>query len=410
MAAVRRRELPPVPVYLALAVGAELCLAAISTATALYRVREAGLDPLQLVLVGTVLEAAAFLGEVPTGVVADVFSRRLSVCIGYALMGAGFLLEGSLPIFAAILLAQVVWGLGSTFISGAEQAWIADEVGEAAVGRVYLRAAQAGQVGALVGIGVGIGLGSLRTNLPILAGGAGFVALAVALALTMPERHFHRTPRGERSTFRAMGETFAGGLREVRGRPVLGTILLIALIAGAASEAFDRLWEAHLLAAFDLPDIAGLGPIALFGGMRAGALLLGIVAAEVVRRRVDLERPLAATRALCAVDAALVLAVVAYALAGDFALAIVAYWATSLLRRLHDPLAAAWINRGLDPKVRATVLSMRGQADALGQVTGGPALGAVASAISIRAALAAAGLVLSPTLALYARTLRRGKA
>ena len=35
------------------------------------------------------MEAAVFLFEVPTGVVADTYSRRLSLVIGYLGMGAG---------------------------------------------------------------------------------------------------------------------------------------------------------------------------------------------------------------------------------------------------------------------------------------------------------------------------------
>ena len=52
------------------------------TVSGIYAVQEVGLNPLQLVLVGTALEASAFLFEVPTGVVADVYSRRLSVMSG----------------------------------------------------------------------------------------------------------------------------------------------------------------------------------------------------------------------------------------------------------------------------------------------------------------------------------------
>lgn len=96
----------------------------------LYEATVAGLTPMQLVLVGTTLEVSAFLFEIPTGVVADVFSRRLSITIGYIMMGVGFLVEGLFPFFLPILLAQVIWGVGYTFTSGATQAWITDEVGE----------------------------------------------------------------------------------------------------------------------------------------------------------------------------------------------------------------------------------------------------------------------------------------
>jgi DHA3 family tetracycline resistance protein-like MFS transporter len=96
----------------------------------LYEATVAGLTPVQLILVGTALEISAFVFEVPTGIVADVYSRRLSIIIGYVLMGLGFLVEGFFPAFLPILLAQIIWGLGYTFTSGATQAWITDEIGE----------------------------------------------------------------------------------------------------------------------------------------------------------------------------------------------------------------------------------------------------------------------------------------
>ena len=56
-----------------------------------------------------------------------MYSRRRSVLIGMFLYGLGFLMEGALPWFAPVLLAQVVWGCGDTFITGALEAWIASE-------------------------------------------------------------------------------------------------------------------------------------------------------------------------------------------------------------------------------------------------------------------------------------------
>jgi MFS family permease len=108
---------------------ATCCLSLSFTVNLVYMATEVGLDPLQLVLVGTALEITCFVFEVPTGIVADLYSRRASVLIGFALIGLGLLLQ-AVPLLAAILAAQVVWGIGYTFTSGATQAWITDEVGE----------------------------------------------------------------------------------------------------------------------------------------------------------------------------------------------------------------------------------------------------------------------------------------
>jgi hypothetical protein len=68
-----------------------------------------------------------------------------------------------------------------------------------------------------------------------------------------------------------------------------------------------------------------------------------------------------------------------------------------------------WLNQQItDSSVRATVISISGQADAIGQAAGGPALGAIGNAWGIRAALTAGALVLLPALGFYGRALRHG--
>ncbi len=127
----------PASLFLIISGGRSLFNALVFTINLVYQVETVGLNPLQLVLVGTVLEVTGVLLEVPTGAVADIYSRRLSVIVGMALVGCGFLLEGSIPLFWAVLGAQVLWGAGYTFISGALQAWLADEIGADSAGPVF---------------------------------------------------------------------------------------------------------------------------------------------------------------------------------------------------------------------------------------------------------------------------------
>lgn len=75
-------------VYLVRAGIGSFCSGLIFISLAAYYVRTIGMNPLQLMLVGTALEATVFLFEVPTGIVADLYSRRLSVLIGGFLIGA----------------------------------------------------------------------------------------------------------------------------------------------------------------------------------------------------------------------------------------------------------------------------------------------------------------------------------
>jgi DHA3 family tetracycline resistance protein-like MFS transporter len=383
-----------------------LFFATYATVATVYRVVEAGLSPFQVVLVGTVLEASTFLGEIPTGVVADVYSRRLSIIIGLVLIGVGFMVEGLFPTFGVILVAQVIWGIGYTFTSGAREAWIADEVGEDRVGGVFLRAAQVGQLGALAGIGLSVAIASADLGTALVVGGAGFVAMAVFLALFMPETGFSPTPAAERSSWGKMAATFEDGIGVVRRSAVQPAILAIAAIAGAASEGLDRLTDVHFLEDFTFPDLGSADPIVWFGLISAGALLISIAAAEFARCFLGSRDASARVRLLLVFNAVLVAAVCVFGLAAGFYLALAAYWAARVMRQTMLPLQAAWLNEHVDSRVRATVFSMAGQFDAGGQIVGGPAIGLLANVASVRAALVAAGLALLPSLPLYARGLR----
>ncbi|HET7036372.1 MAG TPA: MFS transporter [Thermomicrobiaceae bacterium] len=403
------RTMSAYQVYLIICGASALFFATIATVTGVYLVTVAHFSPFELLLVGTVLETTCFLMELPTGIVADVYSRRLSVIIGLALIGLGFMLEGSIPRLAPVLVAQVIWGVGATFVSGAQEAWIADELGQERIGRVYLRGAQAGQLGALLGIGLSVALASLHIGLAIVIGGALHVALALWLLAIMPERHFQRAEQGSHNPFRAMRATASGGLHAVRGRPVLITILAIGAFFGASSEAFDRLWEAHFLTDIGLPSLGGLPFVVWFGIITAGGMLLSIGATEIARRRVDSDSHAGAARALLAINTLMLAGTLAFGLAQGFAAALAAYWMVRLLRRTSVPIYTAWVNQGINPRVRATVLSLASQTDALGQIAGGPLLGLIGSAVSIPAALVSAGLLLLPATPLFARTLRHGE-
>lgn len=374
---------------------------------AIYYVQSVGLNPLQLVLVGTTLELTIFVLEVPTGVLADSFSRRLSVILGYALIGLCFVLEGLVPLFTAILVAEIVRGAGETFISGALDAWLADEIGAEKLGSAYLRGGQLRQVASVVGIAVGTGLAVVSLNLPILLGGTLLVVLAVFLALTMPEIGFKPTRETHTSPGRMMFETLTTGLRAARTHSVVLIFLVVGLFGGASSEGFGRLWEAHLLANVRFPGLGALGPVVWFGVINLGAALLNVAAAEVAVRRLDLTHPAATARTLLTCSALTIVGTVVFGLSRDFAVALAAFWLISVVGTLAGPVARTWLNRSLGSRGRATVLSLVSQADALGQLSGGPVVGWVATARSLRVAMVLSAALLLPSLPLYAGATRQ---
>ena len=364
----------------------------------LYQVTIAGLTPLQLVLIGTTLEVSAFVFEVPTGIVADVYSRRLSIIIGYVLTGLGFLVEGLFPVFLPIVMAQVIWGLGYTFTSGAKQAWITDEIGEERANKLFLSAARFGSFAYLFGLGATVLIGAFNVAIPIRVGAIGILLTGITLAVIMPETGFHPTPREDRNTWQHMWHVFKQGIGAVRSQPRLVNIVFIGLFYGLYSEGFDRLGVKLLLDNFQLPILFGSNHVAFFVALEVIGTILYIFIMRFVEKRIDTSSPSAIGRAMFLVTGLITVAIAGFAFSPTLALAVLSMLTVNILRGLSGPLQSTWINQKLDSKVRATIHSMFGQVDAIGQITSGPTVGLIANALSVKLAVALSGLLLSPAL------------
>ena len=306
----------PVRVWYLRTAGSALGDTLVWTLAPVYFVTVVGMSPLQLVLVGTFMELTIFVCEVPTGIVADVVSRKLSIVIGYLVMGAAIVFCGAVAQPWAVMVAWSVWGFGYTFTSGATDAWLADEIGVDNVRPVYLRSAQIGRVVALVAIGGSVALGLISLRLPVIAGGVVISATGIVLAFVMQEHGFKPAPRDEaESTLRAMVATGRAGARLVRRTPVLLLILAISAFWGAWSEAYDRLGEAHVIRDVGLPSFAGLSFVVWFGVISAASLLLSLLVARPANRRLEHAQRQTITRVLLFADSRLIATVVVFGLA-----------------------------------------------------------------------------------------------
>ncbi len=201
---------------------------------------------------------------------------------------------------------------------------------------------------------------------------------------------------------------FAGG-RIVRGSPLLITLLCIAAFYGMSSEGFDRLWTAHLLLDITLPTLGPLNSVVWFGVIRGGVMIFSIIVAEGIQRFIDTSRHKTVLRLLFIINALQIISMIVFGLADNFALALAAYWSVSILRQTNQPIYTAWLAQNIDAKVRATVISLSGQLDAIGQIAGGPIIGVIGTLVSIRAALVSAAALLSPTLLFFVRADSQGK-
>jgi DHA3 family tetracycline resistance protein-like MFS transporter len=233
------------------------------------------------------------------------------------------------------------------------------------------------------------------------------LVLALFLASTMTEHGFTPVRREDRQTFQAMLETVRSARRLLGRQPLLLVLLSIGLFFGLYSEGYDRLWTAHLLENFSVPWLAQVQPVVWFSAVKMAEAALSLAGTEVVRRRVDLGHAGHIGRVLAIVAGAIVLAMMGFGLTHQFGLAVALFLLIGVLRSVHTPLHGTWFNQRIDdPHVRATIFSAQSQVDAVGQILGGPAVGAIGN-VSIRAALVVSAAILSPAVALYGMAVRR---
>ncbi|ATP39701.1 MFS transporter [Solibacillus sp. R5-41] len=362
------------------------------TLNAIYYVSQAGLNPLQLVLIGTILELSILLFEMPTGLVADFFGRKKSLVIGTFIIGAAHLLEGSVPEFWSIAVGSALWGIGWTFISGAEQAWVADELENKKLDQVFLKGAQYSSLGAFCGIIVSVLIATVfSVQMTILFAGSLLVLLAIITLMVMPETKFVTISREGNSSIRQIVLAVKGGVSQIKGNTVLFAIAAITLLWGLASEGFDRLWGAHFIESFSLAEEDS---IYWFGAFYAIAFLLNIAVLKVV----EIYMKGRYATILLLINSLLSLAMLFFAFTENFLIAVLLYWVIATLRNINYPIMSVMINERLQSQGRATALSMFGQIDALGQVAGGPLVGIIALYTSINGGIAFSAILIIPTL------------
>ncbi len=170
-------------------------------------------------------------------------------------------------------------------MSGAYEAWITDEVGVDKVGPVFVRGERLSYAGAV------LGLARRRHRdvylLSVIVAGGADVSVGLLCIIAMPESGFRRRQQDEEgpswpSCSRPHARAFAFRPPYAAHPPSR----LNHVLPGAASEAFDRFHEAHLIREVGLPEVgrsirwSGLG-------LRLASMVVGLVGTAVLLRQFE---------------------------------------------------------------------------------------------------------------------------
>jgi predicted MFS family arabinose efflux permease len=305
------------------------------------------------------------LAEVPSGALADRWSRRGALVLAGVLQAAAYALWLAAPGFPGFAAGLVVWGVGGALVSGAFEALLHDGLTAAGAGdqfgRVY---GWVNAVDLLVQVPTALMAAALFASGGYAA--VGWASIATCLAGSALAASFPEAPRGTDDDDPGWWPTLRAGVGEAAGRPaVRAAVVLVVLLGGV-----DAVEEYFPLLARDWGVPEPLTPLAVLGIPVAGA------AGAALGGRAASWPPRAVAAALATAGAALVAAAL---VAVPVGLAAVA--AGYALYRLVLVVAETRLQEAITGPARATVTSVAG-------------VGVELAALAVFAGYAVGGLVL----------------
>ncbi len=338
-----------------------------------------GLTMTQVMVLQTAFALVVVALEVPSGFFADRLGRRRSVLLGASAVTAACVVYGTGYGFGQFLVAEMLWALGSSLISGADAALLYDTL--LALGREgeYKKIeghasflALSGAAGASV-VGGFVATAGLRLTFHVTAAALA-VAVVAALLLREAPRRKGGHPRGELYYLYKIGRFALYKNVEVRW-----LILLAALINGLGTVSF-WLYQPY----FELCRI----PLHYFGLIFA---LFNVFAAFSGKIAFAVERVLGKRLALASLPvllAASLFAMAAFVTPLGFLVVLFAQF----VRGFSHPVIQDYINRHTWSDKRATVISIKNLTSRLMFIATAPAIGAAVDAADVRLGLLLAGI------------------
>lgn len=336
--------------------------------------RSRGLDQFEINSVLAVYFAVTFFTDVPTGAFADRLGRSRSLALGCLLRALAFVLYFGSDDYVEFLVAETIDAIGTTFCTGAIDAWGVDALDAAGFSgtkdRLFSRLSQLSGLGFMTTAVAGAYIGAVDLAWPWLFGAGGFLVTAL-VGVSLPEAP-RRTARLDlQGIGRAIAVQIRVGIqRGLRVRPVL----MLAMAEAVVLAAWAPYWLAWPVL-FTETHAAGVWTVGWIFCLLSGARLLG---AEVVARSADVARfRVELVSGLVIVAGALLAGAGVMAARADHALGLLCLMNVALGAR--EPLATAWFNEQLRPADRATMLSFRSTLSTAG-AAGGLLLGGYVAA------------------------------
>ncbi|MFC1528576.1 MFS transporter [Candidatus Latescibacterota bacterium] len=308
-----------------------------------------GLNYIQINSLWGILVGTQALAEVPTGVIADKIGRKKSIIIALALQFLGEILFIFAVNYFLFLLVCIIAGIGFSFSSGCFEAMMYDSL--KMEGRENDMQKVAGLNGsfALVAIIIGSFVGGFITSdlqmnsfICVILATAFFVflALLVSLFLTEPAHEYNHS---EDSSFKLLHD----GITVLKTNKSLQRIIILSLLATPFINYLLNFYQPYFVTA----GVQGFW----FGIALAIASLLGVITSKyayLLEKKLGVQNGVLIA-VLCPGIFYLLISIISHSLI-SIVLVILAFGSM----HIQKPLFLDYINRHIESKNRATILSL----------------------------------------------------
>lgn len=187
-----------------------------------------------------------FVLEIPTGVIADVWSRRLSLILGSIVATIGYFWYPLFSHVAAFALGEFLLALGLALRSGATEALACDSVSPAQYRRVLPRLDSLSMVGIILGPILGaIALQWVEPRWIMMSQAIpSFFSIFVALSLREPPRRIDETKPAAEAT--RVWDTFLTGWHFLRQHREIQVLALDMSVVAGVAKMMVWLYQARL--------------------------------------------------------------------------------------------------------------------------------------------------------------------
>lgn len=346
-----------------------------------------GFDLLEMNLINLSFMVFVFLFEVPTGLIADFFGRKVSVIVGLCLYSLSFFwyfLAGS---FWQCLGAEIVGALAATCISGALDALVVDSLKSVnytgSINRVFSRG-EISQLSVVVGAFLGGLVAEKNLAWPWFLSGVSFAVLAVVSIFLFKEVNFSASEETKKN-IKSFKNIFNSSMKDCFKNKQLMLIALFSALMAFSLQAINMYWPLVLKESFNFsPKVTGL-----FFSLICVTLYLGAQFSKLWTRKIICQK-----RAIFFSQIITLVGILACALIPNFY-----FFAFFLLfhefgRGLFKPMYKTYVNSLINSENRATVLSFESMISKIGAGAGLLFSGLIAKSFGITSSWVVSAIIL----------------